>query len=60
MTLSQFDPVWESLNSREQTRIISALIVGIEYNGETNKVSVSFRSRGIRGMCRGPAKGSRN
>jgi site-specific DNA recombinase len=60
MTLSQFDPVWESLNSREQTRIISALIVGIEYNGETNKVSVSFRSRGIRGMCRGTAKGSRN
>jgi len=60
MTLSQFDPVWESLNSREQTRIISALIVGIEYNGETKKVSVSFRSRGIRGMCRGTAKGSRN
>jgi site-specific DNA recombinase len=56
MTLSQFDPVWELLNSCEQIRIISALIEGIAYNGETNKVSVSFRSKGIRGMCRGTAK----
>lgn len=56
ITLSQFELVWESLNSREQIRIISALIDSIAYNGETNKVSVSFRSKGIRGMCRKSTK----
>ena len=56
ITLSQFDLVWESLNSREQIRIISALIDRIGYNVETNKVSVGFRSKEIRGMCRGTAK----
>ncbi len=55
-TLSQFDPVWESLNFREQIRIIGVLIEGIAYNGETNKVSVSFRSEGIRAICRGTAR----
>lgn len=52
-TLSQFWLVWESLSSSEQIRIIGALIEGIAYNGETNRVRVSFRSEGIRGMCRG-------
>jgi site-specific DNA recombinase len=55
-TLSQFELVWESLNSREQTRIIGALIEGIAYNGVTNRVSVRFRSKGIRGMCRKSAE----
>jgi site-specific DNA recombinase len=55
-TLAQFGQVWESLNSREQIRIIGTLIEGIAYNGETNKVRVSFRSAGIREMCRGAGK----
>jgi site-specific DNA recombinase len=54
--LAQFGQVWESLNSREQTRIICTLIDRIVYNGKTNKLTVSFRSEGIRGMCRGTAK----
>ena len=37
-TLSQFWMVWESLNSREQVRIIGNLIDGIAYNGATNKL----------------------
>ena len=55
-TLVQFGQVWESLNSREQIRIIGTLIEGVAYNGETNKVRVSFRSTGIREMCRGAGK----
>lgn len=51
-TLSQFWPVWESLNSREQVRIIGTLIDGIAYNGATNRIAVSFRSKEIRLMCR--------
>jgi len=54
--LAQFGPVWESLKSREQAQIIRTLIERIVYNGKTNKLSVSFRSEGIRGMCRGTAK----
>ncbi len=50
--LARFEPVWESLNSREQARIICSLIDRIAYNGRTNKVTVSFRSTGIREMCR--------
>jgi site-specific DNA recombinase len=55
-TLAQFEQVWDSLNSREQIRIIGTLIEGIAYDGETNKVRVSFRSTGIREMCRGAGK----
>jgi site-specific DNA recombinase len=55
-TLAQLGQVWESLNSREQIRIIGTLIEGIAYNGETDKVRVSFRSTGIREMCRGAGK----
>ena len=51
--LRQFEPVWESLNSREQTRIIRALIERVIYNGKTKKLTVSFRPEGIREMCRG-------
>jgi hypothetical protein len=58
-TLPQFGQVWESLNSREQIRIIGTLIEGIAYNGETNRVRVSFHSTGIREMCRGAGKNIR-
>jgi site-specific DNA recombinase len=51
--LVQFGPVWEALNSREQGRIIRALVDRVAYDGRTNKVTVSFRSAGIRNICRG-------
>jgi site-specific DNA recombinase len=51
--LKEFGPVWESLNSREQARIIHALLERVAYDGRTNKVTLSFRSAGIREMCRG-------
>lgn len=54
--LAQFGPVWESLNSREQGRIIHALVERVAYDGRSNKVTVSFRSAGIREMCRGAEK----
>lgn len=50
--LGQFEAVWESLRSREQTRIINSLIHSVLYNGRTNKVTVSFRSAGIRESCK--------
>jgi site-specific DNA recombinase len=53
VVLAQFEPVWEFLNSREQARIIRTLIEHVDYSGKTNRVTVSFRSRGVRGMCCG-------
>jgi site-specific DNA recombinase len=58
--LVQFGPVWESLNSREQGRIIRALVERVTYDGRTNKVAVSFRSAGIREMCRRSQNGNGN
>lgn len=51
--LGQFEPVWDSLNSREQARFIRALIEGVICNGKVHKVTVKFRSAAIREMCRG-------
>ena len=50
-TLERFEPVWESLKSWEQVRVIRTLIERVTYNGKTNRVAVSFRSAGIRAMC---------
>lgn len=51
--LKQFEPVWDSLNSREQVRVIRALIECVVYKGAVGKVTVTFRSAAIREMCRG-------
>ena len=49
--LSAFNPVWESLNVREQSRIIHLLIERIGYDGGDGKVTVTFRSLGIKELC---------
>ncbi len=51
--LEQFEPVWDSLNSCEQARVIRALIECVIYKGTVGKVTVTFRSAAIREMCRG-------
>ncbi|MBI4910944.1 MAG: recombinase family protein [Acidobacteria bacterium] len=58
--LRQFGPVWDSLNSREQARIVHTLVERVAYDGRTNKVTVSFRSAGIREMCGVAANGNEN
>ncbi len=50
-SLSAFKPVWESLNSREQSRIIKLLIERIGYDGRDGSVKVTFRSLGIKALC---------
>ena len=49
--LSIFDPVWESLNSRERHRVMHLLIDRIAYDGRDCSVTVSFRSLGIKALC---------
>jgi len=50
-SLSAFTPVWKSLNSREQSRIIKLLIERIGYDGRDESVKVTFRSLGIKALC---------
>jgi site-specific DNA recombinase len=51
--LKSFDPVWKSLNTNEQTRIIRMLVDRVGYDGRTNKVAVTFRSAGFKALCGG-------
>ena len=52
-TLAEFGPLWDSLNSREQARMIQILIERVMCNGKTKELTVTFRSTTIRNMCRG-------
>ena len=49
--LAHFDPVWESLSPREQARIIRLLIERVGYDGRDGRVTVAFRSVGIKALC---------
>ncbi len=49
--LSAFDPIWESLSPREQSRIVRLLVEHVGYDGRDDKVTVTFRSSGIKALC---------
>ncbi len=49
--LANFDPVWTSLSPRQQSRIIRLLIERVSYDGRDGKVTVAFRSLGIKALC---------
>lgn len=48
--LAAFDHIWDSLNSSEQARLLNVLIERIGYDGATSRVSISFKSFGIKQM----------
>ncbi len=49
--LKEFDPVWNSLTTREQAKLVHLLIEKVGYDGRTGKVTVSFRSAGLKELC---------
>ncbi|MCL4854736.1 MAG: recombinase family protein, partial [Bryobacteraceae bacterium] len=49
--LRNFDQLWEQMTTWERERFIRALVVQIRYNGTTGRVTVGFRSAGIRSLC---------
>ena len=49
--LAVFDPVWESLSPREQSRIVRLLIERVGYDGRDGRVTVTFRSPGVKALC---------
>jgi site-specific DNA recombinase len=53
--LARFDPVWESLKTPEQIRLLRALIDKVGVDGPGHKITVSFRSAGIKDLCQAVA-----
>lgn len=51
--LAEFRPVWEELTTREQVRLIQMLVAKVGYDGQTGKVTVDFRSAGMKELCEG-------
>ncbi len=51
-TLADFDPVWETLTPRERAKIIRLLVERVGYDGRDSAVTVTFRSAGLKALCR--------
>ena len=49
--MALFDPIWESLTPREQTRVLQLLVERIDYDGKTGKVSITFHPSGIKTLA---------
>ena len=47
-TLREFEPVWDSLATREKSRLLQLLIEHVEYDGAEDTISVAFRPEGLR------------
>jgi site-specific DNA recombinase len=49
--MAAFDPLWETLNFREQARLLQLLIERIEYDGREGTISITFLPSGIRALA---------
>mgnify|MGYP000873049917 CR=1 FL=1 len=49
--LRDFDGLWSEMTSREQEKFVKTLVERVTYDGATGKVTVGFRTAGIRQLC---------
>ena len=49
--LTAFDPLWESLTSREQARIVQLLVQRVDYDSAEGQVSITFHPSGIKTLA---------
>ena len=49
--LAAFEPVWDALTHREQTRVMHLLVQRIDYNGATGKIAITFHPLGIKTLA---------
>ena len=49
--VSSFDPVWDSLTSHEQARLVHLLIQTVDYNGSTGDIEITFHPSGIASLA---------
>jgi hypothetical protein len=48
--LADFDAVWDSLSTREQTRAVQLLVAQVAYDGAGGRVAITFHPTGIQSM----------
>jgi site-specific DNA recombinase len=46
--LESFTPLWDTLNLREQERVLHLLIQRVDYDGANGKIAVTFNANGIK------------
>lgn len=46
-----FDPVWETLNPREQARIVQLLVESVVYDGKAGTIGITFHPTGIKTLA---------
>ena len=51
LALQAFDPVWEALTPREQTRLVQLLVERVDFDGAKGKVSITFHANGIKNLA---------
>lgn len=49
-TASSFDELWKAMNIAEQRALVQVMVEKVGYDGRTGKVTVSFRTTGIKGL----------
>lgn len=49
-SMAAFDPVWETLTPKEQSRVMRLLVKRIDYDGDAGTVSLTFHPEGLRDL----------
>ncbi len=50
-TMESFDALWKTMNIQQQSLLLRQLVEKVGYDGRTGKVTVSFKSANIKGLC---------
>jgi site-specific DNA recombinase len=50
-TMGSFEDVWKAMNLEEQRTLLRQLVEKVGYDGRTGKVTVSFKSAGVKELC---------
>jgi site-specific DNA recombinase len=48
--LQRFDPIWTSLSTMEQARVLNLLVEQVRYDGSQGKLAIAFRPNGIKAL----------
>ncbi len=49
--LAAFDPVWDSLTLKEQTRIVQLIVERVDYDGASGRVLITFAQSGLQSLA---------
>jgi site-specific DNA recombinase len=49
--MESFDALWKTMNIQEQRLLLRQLIERVGYDSRTGKVTISFKSEGIKKLC---------